>query len=82
MSYKKKRNLFLTENPNCQARLPGCTLKSTDVHHKKGRGKYLLDTSTWLSCCRKCHTWIELNPLMAKELGFSLNRTHDKNNKK
>ena len=72
--YRKLRINFLEEKPMCQACLPGCTLKSTDVHHKKGRGKYYLDVSTWLSVCRSCHNWIEKNPVQAKELGFSINR--------
>jgi hypothetical protein len=40
----------------------------------KGRGKYHLDTSTWLSVCRNCHDWIEKNPEEAKELGYSQSR--------
>jgi len=58
----------------CQAKTHVCTLKSTDVHHMKGRGKYLNDTSTWLSVCRTCHEWIENNPKDAKELGYSISR--------
>tara|TARA_R100000951_G_scaffold109330_4_gene106290 strand:+ start:1467 stop:1649 length:183 start_codon:yes stop_codon:yes gene_type:complete len=58
----------------CQAKIHQCSLKSTDVHHMRGRGKYHLDTTTWLSVCRNCHNWIELNPVDAKELGFSNER--------
>jgi predicted HNH restriction endonuclease len=47
---------------------------ATDVHHKKGRGKYHLDTSTWLPVCRNCHEWIETHPEDAKELGYSETR--------
>jgi hypothetical protein len=72
--YSVMRKDFLSLHPGCQARLQGCTLQSTDVHHKKGRGLYYLDKTTWLSVCRSCHTWIELNPEKAKELNFSLNR--------
>jgi hypothetical protein len=50
-------------------------LHATDVHHKKGRGKYHLDVTTWLPVCRNCHAWIELNPIDAVELGFSDSRT-------
>lgn len=73
--YSKLRKKFLDDKPMCEAHVFKCTLKSTDVHHKKGRGKYHLDTSTWLSLCRNCHNWIENNPENAKELGFSENRT-------
>jgi len=73
--YSKKRNIFLIANPNCQAKLVGCTGKSTDIHHKQGRiGDNYLKMSTWLSVCRSCHSWIENNPLEAKELGFSESR--------
>jgi hypothetical protein len=72
--YSVMRIKFLQEYPGCQARLQGCTLQSTDVHHKKGRGLYYLDKNTWLSVCRSCHNWIENNPAEAKELNFSLNR--------
>jgi len=72
--YSKLRKTWLTNHPMCQAKIYNCTLKSTDVHHKKGRGKYLLDTNTWLSVCRSCHTWIELNPEDSKDLGFSISK--------
>lgn len=75
--YSVMRKDFLSLHPSCQARLQGCTLQSTDVHHKKGRGEYYLDKTTWLSVCRSCHTWIELNPIKAKELNFSINRLND-----
>jgi len=65
---------FLTENPACKARLSGCTLVASDVHHTKGRGNYYLDITTFLPVCRSCHSYIELHPNEAKELGFSLNR--------
>ena len=73
--YSKKRNIFLIANPNCQAKLVACTGSSTDVHHKEGRtGDNYLKISTWLSVCRSCHTWIETNPLEAKELNLSNSR--------
>ena len=72
--YSIMRKDFLSLHPGCQARLKDCTLQSTDVHHKKGRGLHYLDKLTWLSVCRSCHTWIELHPKEAKELNFSLNR--------
>jgi len=72
--YSKKRVAFLIVHSICQARLVGCTKEATDVHHKAGRGENHLKISTWLAVCRSCHTWIELNPAEAKELGFSENR--------
>jgi hypothetical protein len=72
--YSKLRVDYLTRFPVCKAALPSCTTVATDVHHKAGRGKYYLITTTWLPVCRKCHTWIENNPDGAKELGFSESR--------
>ena len=72
--YSKIRRDFLTDKEICHAKLHCCTLKTTDVHHMKGRGKYLLDTSTWLPVCRNCHMWIEEHPIDAKELGFTISR--------
>jgi hypothetical protein len=72
--YTKKRIAFLSMFPNCQAKLVDCTHKSTDVHHKAGRGENHNKISTWLAVCRSCHTWIEEHPQEAKELGFSDNR--------
>ena len=69
--YNKLRRTFLEKNPLCQASLHNCTLQSTDVHHKKGRGKYLNDPTTWLSVCRSCHMWIEEHPVEATEMGFT-----------
>lgn len=76
-AYSKQRKSFLEEHPMCQAKLHRCTLKSSEVHHKKGRGKYFLDESTWLSVCRNCHDYIENNPEDALELGFTITRITD-----
>ena len=72
--YSQIRKVYLTEHPVCHAKIHKCSLHATDVHHKKGRGKYHLDVTTWLSVCRFCHTYIENNPDVAKEYGFSKTR--------
>jgi hypothetical protein len=72
--YSKIRTAYLVVNPSCKARLQGCTNVATDVHHKAGRGENHLKISTWLPVCRMCHTWIELHPKEAKELGLSETR--------
>ena len=69
-AYSLLRIPFLEKHPMCQAALPGCQGGATDVHHKKGRGKWLLITGTWMAVCRTCHTWIELHPIEATDLGF------------
>jgi hypothetical protein len=75
--YSKLRRKFLTDNSICRAKISKCTVVATDVHHMRGRGIYHLDVDTWLPVCRNCHTWIENNPVDAKELGFSISRTQN-----
>ena len=73
-AYKKLRIKFLTDRM-CEAKLDGCTLRATDVHHKKGRiGDNMLDVNHWLGVCRTCHNWIENHPDESYELGFSKKR--------
>lgn len=72
--YHLKRLIYLGEHKNCEARLDGCSGFSTTIHHKKGRGLYLNDVSTWLACCMECHSRIELEPVLAKEKGLSVSR--------
>ena len=73
--YSVLRENYMKANPFCKAKLPGCQINATDVHHKAGRvGDNYLKIGTWLSTCRTCHTWIENNPESAKELGLSESR--------
>ena len=67
------RKNFLATRPLCEV----CTKvkmdrrnQSTDVHHKKGRGKYYLDEDTWLATCRQCHDEIHKNPIWARKMGY------------
>ena len=75
--YSKLRKTFPKKNPLCHAVIDNCGLTATEVHHMKGRGIYHLDVDTWLPVCRSCHTWIEMHPQDAKELGFSISRSHE-----
>lgn len=75
--YNKLARIFKFDNPVCKVNAEGCTGRTTEVHHKKGRGKYLLVVSTWLPCCHNCHHKIEMNPVWAKENGFSISRLND-----
>lgn len=68
--YSQLRRVFLEKNPNCQASLPGCTRKATEVHHKDGRQKNYLVIETWCASCRNCHVYIHNNPEEARELGL------------
>ncbi len=76
--YTQLRKAFLLKHPLCQIHIPGiCDKFSSEIHHKKGRGEYYLDISTWIACCRNCHSWAETHPEEAKELGFSESRLEE-----
>jgi hypothetical protein len=70
--YNQRRRKFLIEWYLCD--VVTCENHSTEIHHKKGRGKYLLDETTWMAVCRVCHAQIENNPEWAKAKGYSLSR--------
>jgi hypothetical protein len=48
--------------------------RSTEIHHKKGRGKFLLDTSTWMAVSRKSHILIHKNVKDSYSKGYLLPR--------
>lgn len=71
--YAEKRKIYLEEKKLCEARLDGCTVESTEIHHPRGRdGDNLF--GPFLAVCRNCHQFIEANPEEAKRLGFSETR--------
>lgn len=75
--YSRLRNIYLESSPYCEAKLPGCAGVASEIHHKAGRGLSYLEISTWIGLCRSCHQWIELHPIEAKELGFSVSRLNE-----
>ena len=71
--YKKVKKEYLTAHLKCEVK--GCRNVSEDIHHKKGRiGKLLYNPKYFLAVCRDHHMEIELNPIEAKEKGYSLSR--------
>ena len=68
--YSQLCRKFKEENPYCKAKLPGCTIYTTEVHHKALRGKNYLNIETWLPVCRCCHNVIHLKSKESYELGF------------
>lgn len=48
-----------------------CGSPATDLHHRKGRGPYYLDVSTWTALCRNCHRWVGTHPAAAIAAGLS-----------
>lgn len=70
-AYTVLRQSYLKNNPMCEARLPGCNLSASDIHHKHGRvGDLYLDDTEYIALCRNCHRWIHDNPAKAKELNL------------
>jgi hypothetical protein len=69
-AYKELRDSYLEKHPLCES----CsTSRSSEIHHKKGRiGENLFNH--FLAVCHDCHVWIENNPELAKEQGFSISR--------
>ena len=73
--YSILRKSYMERYPFCLAKLPGCSINATDIHHKMGRtGKLYLDETEFLSVCRTCHGWIETHPTDAKLLNLSKSR--------
>ena len=63
------------ENPKCKANCNQyCTKETDDCQHLRGRGKYLMDESTWMPVCRSCHTYIGDHSKEAYEKGWALSR--------
>lgn len=68
--YHALRKGFLDRHPLCER----CGEKACDIHHKKGRGAYLLEVDTWMSVCRGCHDYIGQHPFESYEMGWMLKR--------
>lgn len=66
-AYSALRKAYLESHPMCEI-YPDQI--ATDIHHTKGRGKYLLDTATWMAVCRDAHRKIHDNPKWAREHGY------------
>lgn len=47
---------------------------SQEIHHRRGRGKYLCDTSTWMAVSRNAHRWIHDHPKESYQKGYLLPR--------
>jgi hypothetical protein len=66
---------FKIKNPECLARLPGCTVLTEEIHHTyKRTGIWLIMSEYFLPVCRCCHRAITDNSAMAMETGLSISR--------
>lgn len=74
--YAKVRKEFLLEHPTCEVcpLLSGIhevtTHPATVIHHKRGRGPFLCDKTTFIASCSDGDSWIHRNKTRAKQLGL------------
>lgn len=63
----------LAETPWCEARLPGCEGKATEVHEmlRRSQGGSIFDDTITLSLCHACHRWITEHPDEAERMRLS-----------
>lgn len=72
--YDMEARQYRKENPECAIKSPNCTKYTQGVHHKKGRGKNLLDKKTWLPACNACNHYVEAHHQWAIDNGFKTRR--------
>lgn len=72
--YYKQAKEYIKQNPKCTINSPVCTGNAQHPHHKRGRGKYLLDQSTWEPACNKCNSYVEANHSWAVDNGHKESR--------
>lgn len=73
--YNARVKEWKMENPECKAKCNQyCTKDTDDCQHLRGRGKYLMDETTWMPVCRSCHTYIGDHSKEAYEKGWALSR--------
>lgn len=77
MSAKRKQEIgawyllkafILRYRPYCE--IIDCLQPSTEVHHKKGRGKYLTDERYLMAICSEHHRYIHDNGRWARTQGY------------
>jgi len=69
--YYVLRATFLSNNPQCAMCQKWDDL---DLHHRRGRGKYLNDVSTFVPLCRKCHNKVHSRPKWARANGWLISK--------
>ena len=71
--YMVVRDAYMRDHKVCEH--PECNSPSTELHHSKGRiGKLLTEPLYFKALCHAHHEWTEKNPILAKELGLSVDR--------
>lgn len=69
--YYKLRNAYMAEHPVCEM----CGKEpSVDLHHRRGRGKYLCEVAYFMALDRKCHDYIHKHGAWARSKGYLISR--------
>lgn len=76
-AYLVLRKEYMKQYPECQVRLPECSHVAVDIHHLHfGADRYghFLDSTSWKSTCRHCHSTLhdKLSNEQLIELGLRL----------
>lgn len=72
-TYNELRLDYLALHPICEVGVKGCTKKSTEIHHKRGRiGENLY--RDFCAICRNCHNYVESHPEESYQKGWMLKR--------
>ena len=75
--YAKLAKEYLASHLYCQAKLDGCMVVASEVHHRQGKiGNLLTDTTNFMAICRHCHNFITEHSKEAIEMGLSKSRLH------
>lgn len=72
-TYRELREEFLSRPDNMFCAVYP-SIPASQIHHMRGRGKHLNDVSTWLAVSDIGHEFIEANPALARERGFTMSR--------
>lgn len=66
------RKDFLRNHPFCEVKRvrDGINERATEIHHRRGRGRFLLKVETWIPVSKEGHLWIHQNQGEARKLGL------------
>lgn len=72
--YDAQSRKYRKDHPKCAINSPVCTGRTQGVNHKKGRGRHLLDETTWEPACNPCNVYCEDHPQWAIDNGHKESR--------
>jgi len=73
--YRKIVSKAMSESIECEVKAPGCMYESNGMHHKQKRSvKNIIKLDNLVRCCANCQTYIEENPVWARNAGMQVSR--------